>query len=131
MNVLVPIDGSDTSERALRFAAGFARRYDGDVHAVHITDVDDDESDALVAEAERILAEEGIEDDPAVAIDVRVSQTRYAEKVGQDVLDMVEESDYDHVVMGHHEDGLVGKLVLGSAAKTVVEGTEVPVTVVP
>lgn len=44
---------------------------------------------------------------------------------------MVAEEGYDHVVMGHHGSGMVDRAMLGSAAETVVDAKEVPVTIVP
>lgn len=33
--------------------------------------------------------------------------------------------------MGHHGTGAIGRVILGSTAETVVQGTETPVTVIP
>ena len=39
---------------------------------------------------------------------------------------------YEHVIMGHHGGtGLLGRALLGSASQTVLEGADVPLTVVP
>lgn len=131
MDVLVPIDGSECSFRALRFATGFARRYEATLHVVHITDVRGDDTEALLERASGVLAEEGIEDEPSVATDVRMSEARYATRVGKDILGMLDDEGYDHVIMGHHGEGAIGRIVIGSAAEAVVRGTDVPVTVVP
>ena len=131
MEILVPIDGSDCSERALRFAAGMARRYEAEVHVVHFSEHATEQTEELLREAEAVLEEEGVTGDSAVISDVRLSDVRYSDRVGEDVLRLVEEHDYDHVVMGHHGTGMVGRLILGSAAETVVQSTEVPVTIIP
>lgn len=131
MEVLVPVDNSDCSFRALEFATEFVRRYDGSLHVVHITDHGEEEATEVVQRAEDVLSEAGIEDEPEVVTDVRMSNLQYADRVGQDVLELVEEEGYDHVVMGTHDAGRIEGALLGSAAKTVVEDTEVPVTVVP
>lgn len=131
MDVLVPIDSSDTSFRALEFATEFVDRYEGTIHVVHITDHGEEEAKEITGRAKDVLSEAGIEADPEIVTDVRMSNVRYADRVGKDVLELVEEEGYDHVVMGTHESGRIEGALLGSAAKTVVEDTEVPVTVVP
>lgn len=131
MEILAPIDGSKCSKRALRFAAGMARRYEATVHVVHFSEQRTDQTDELLADAEAILDEEGVNSDSKVVSDVRLSDLKASDQVGRDVLKLVERDGYDHVVMGHHGAGRVEKLILGSAAETVVESTEVPVTIIP
>jgi len=130
MDVLVPVDGSDPSERALRFAAEFAREFECSLQVVHVTDKETEATDWIVERAKGILAEEGIESDPRISIDVDLG-FRSAEQVGKDILELVESEGYDHVVMGHHGTGMVDRAILGSAAETVVDANEVPVTIVP
>lgn len=131
MQVLAPIDGSDCSYRALEFAAEFVRRYEGTLHVVHITDYTGDTTQRIIERAESLLAEAGVEGDPAVVTDTRMSDPRYANQVGKDILQIADEGDYDHVVMGHHGTGRIGRAVLGSAAETVIRAAEQPATIVP
>ena len=131
MKILAPIDGSKCSKRALRFAAGMARRYEATVDVVHFSETRSEQTDELLADAEAILDDEGVTGDSEVVSDVRLSDLKSSNQVGRDVLKLVERHGYDHVVMGHHGTGMVGKLILGSAAETVVQSTEVPVTVIP
>lgn len=130
VRILVPIDGSESSERALRFAAELCRRFDGTLHVVHVTDRETEATERLVERAKEILAEEGIPDDPSISLDLELS-FRSATRVGEDVVELAEEEGYDHVVMGHHGAGTVDRLILGSAAETVLRAGAVPVTVVP
>ena len=131
MKVLAPVDGSDCSFRALEFATEFVGRYEGTLHAVHITDVHGEAAEAVIDRVESVLAEAGIDDDPAVVTDTRLSDSRYATRVGKDILRIADEGDYDHVVMGHHGTGRIGRALLGSAAETVVRAAEQPATVIP
>lgn len=48
----------------------------------------------------------------------------------QTIVNYIEESDIDHVVMGSHGRRGVSRLLLGSVAETVVRHSPVPVTVV-
>lgn len=131
MDVLVPIDGSDCSFRALDFAIDFVKRYDGDLHVVHITDFEGEASQEILDRASERLDEAAILSDPQIVTDLQLSDPRYANQIGKDILEIVEEQGYDHVVMGHHGSGAVGRMVLGSAASTVVQAAETPATIIP
>lgn len=131
MKVLVPIDGSDCSFRALEFAIDFVNRYEGRLHVVHITDFTGDLTNEILQEAETALADASIDDQPDVLTDTRLSNPRYSNQVGKDIIEIANEGDYDHVVMGHHGTGRIGRAVLGSAAETVIRAAEQPATVVP
>lgn len=131
MEVLVPVDGSDCSFRALEFAIDFARRYDGSLHVVHLTDSPTEADDAVIERARATLDEHGVDESPELLTDLDLSDPRYANHVGKTIVRLVEERGYDHVVMGHHGSGGVGRLILGSAAGTVVRTSEVPTTVIP
>lgn len=73
--VLVPVDGSDESSRAVEYAVAIADRYDADVHVMYVLGevasraiedgrVDDAdvvaEAESVLAEAEPLAAEHGV-----------------------------------------------------------------------
>lgn len=130
MDILCPVDGSEVSERAVAFAAEMVRRYEGRLQVVHFSDSETDATDQIVSTARDILQEEGIETAPEVETDVGL-EFRPGSRVGQDILELVTDRGFDHVVMGHHGSGTVERAILGSAAETVVRANEVPVTVIP
>lgn len=130
MEVLVPVDGSDASERAVRFAASLVAGYGGRLHAVHVTDEETDATAELLDRVRAVLADEGVPGEPSVTTDVDLA-FRPARRVGEAIVELVEAGDYDHVVMGHHGTGVVDRVILGSAAETVLESRTVSVTVVP
>ena len=131
MDVLAPVDGSECSFRALNFATEFTRRYEGRLHVIHVTDVESERAERVLERAETVLDEAGLLDDPEFVSDFRLLSPGYADRIGETILEVAREDDYDHVVMGHHGKGAVDRLVLGSAAETVVRAAEVPATVVP
>jgi nucleotide-binding universal stress UspA family protein len=131
MKVLVPIDGSDWSARALRFGAEFARRYEATVHVVHFSERRDEQARDLLDEAESTLSAEGVEYETELITDVRMSDFKAATRVGTAILGLVDDRDFDHIVMGHHGSGRIEGFVVGSAAERVVEDTPIPVTIVP
>lgn len=130
MRILVPIDGSDCSERALRYAIDLVRAMGGSLHAVHFTDVETEATDMIIEQAQAVLDSAGIDDEPSVSIDIEIG-FRSSNRIGGDIVSLVEDEGYDHVVMGHHGAGAVDRLILGSAAETVLRSGVTPVTVVP
>lgn len=130
MDVLVPIDGSDGSFRALVFAAEFVRKFDATLHVVHFSDEATSATDEILARARDVLESAGIESEPELSTDMRL-EFRPAERVGENVLELVTENDYEHVIMSHHGSGTVDRAILGSAAEKIVRSETVPVTIVP
>lgn len=130
VRILVPIDGSDCSFRALEFGADMAPRYDATLHVVHVTDSRDEATDAILSRARDVLDANDVDDEPTVHTDIGLD-FRPAKRVGKDIVDIVEDEGYDHVVMGHHGAGSVERAILGSATETVMAADRVPVTVVP
>jgi nucleotide-binding universal stress UspA family protein len=131
MDVLSPIDGSDCSFRALEFAVEFADRFGASLHVVHFSEGADDSATEIFDRANALLAEHDVVVDPELVTGVGLSEPGYADNVGKDILRLVEERGYDHVVMGHHGTDAIGRIILGSASETVLRASEVPATMVP
>lgn len=129
MTVLVPIDSSENSVRALAFAAEFAERLGTDLHTVHVSNNENDATEALAARVHETLEGTPFEDDTEVVAESR--GLRAESEVGKVILELLADETYEHVVMGHHGSGIVGRTILGSATETVMDGTDVPMTVVP
>jgi nucleotide-binding universal stress UspA family protein len=139
VKVLVPADGSDHSERAVRFAAQLARDVarlnivlvnvqpaPSDVDTLHmaqqaILDHLRVRGDEALAPARKILADAGVAHEAKVEIgeDPAVEIARVARDAG-----------CGHIVMGTRGLGALAGLALGSVATKVVHLAEVPVTLV-
>lgn len=130
MDILVPIDGSDPSERALRFAIDLVRALEGSLQVVHFTDAETDATAVTIERANELLEASGIDAESTVSIDVELG-FRSGNRIGDDIVSYANEHGFDHVVMGHHGSGTIDRLMLGSAAETVLRSGEVPVTVIP
>jgi nucleotide-binding universal stress UspA family protein len=110
--VLVPVDGSDESTRAVEYAVAIADRYGADLRAVYVLGeqvvraietgaIDEDE---VAAEAESYLADvETLADEAGVALSTATaygfSTRRKAQHPGSVVLDCAEQVDADFVVV--------------------------------
>ncbi|MFB6281550.1 MAG: universal stress protein [Haloferacaceae archaeon] len=132
MRVLVPMDDSECSRQALDRALDLAGRHDGTVDVIHYTEKP---SDSVISfrdrVAERIRASGVDAGAVEVETDVRLGRPRTSDLIGKRVLRRADADGADEVVMGHHGTGRLGRALLGSAAATVVRGSDVPVTVVP
>jgi nucleotide-binding universal stress UspA family protein len=130
MDVLVPIDGSEGSFRALTFAAEFVRKFDATLHVVHFSDEATPATDEILERAREMLESVGIESNLELSTDMQL-EFRPADQIGENVLKLVEENGYDHVIMSHRGSGTIERAILGSAAQTIVRDETVPVTIVP
>lgn len=141
IGVVVGVDGSDSSDRALRWAASEARRRDVGLDILHaqplpahqiyamgaIPDLDRERA-RIVHEGERI-----IERARSRAADVLDHlQVRGHAIVGPVAHALVSFADGDHlIVVGTRGHSYVGGLLLGSAAHQVLHHARSPVAVVP
>lgn len=128
MDIFVPIDASPASDRALSFAIRLADSYGGTLQVVHISDAETEATDWVLADARERLSEAGIEPELAITDTIDI---RPAAGVGKEALRLAKERGADHIVLGHDEGNVVDEAILGSAAKTVVRASDIPVTVVP
>jgi nucleotide-binding universal stress UspA family protein len=132
--LLVPVDGSPPSRRALEFAA--AEWPDADVLLLYVIDPVDagyrpgaipTESEEWLREAKadaRELLDSYRETAPAGA----ETLTRVG-RPASTIVEVAEETDVDHVVVGSHGRKGVQRLLLGSVAESVARRSPVPVTI--
>ena len=130
MDVLVAIDGSDNSMRALTFAAELADRFDGTLVAIHVSDGETAATETVFERARESVAEAAV--DPTFELRATESlQVRTDEAVAEEVLGYAAEHDVDHIVIGHRDTGTIERIMIGSASEGVVRNSSIPVTVVP
>lgn len=137
--VLCPVDGSEFSIRALRFASAFARRVDAALAVVtvspHLTSLEPwasppgrvpdvrDAQGELAAAVGRFVRDSTGRDD----IEVRVESG----SVVQEILRVAADWPADLLVMGTHGTSGFDRLVLGSITEKVLRRTSVPVLTIP
>src|SRR4029453_8028489 len=137
--ILVPLDFSTNSRRALDYAAGMARQFDASLHLVHVCEVPSmmtgsmdayaiaytDWSQRIGEESEREL--------------VKTASSLKGRKVSTEVLfgnaaraivEAAETNAADLIVMGTHGHGAVMHLMMGNVAERVVRTAPCPVMTV-
>ena len=137
--ILVPLDFSTNSTRALDYAHGLARRFDASLHLVHVCEVPSMMTASMDAYAiaysdwSRRLgqeAEEQLNKIKAGLLDVTVStEVLFGSPAGAIVED-AETNAADLIVMGTHGHGAVMHVLMGNVAERVVRMAPCPVLTV-
>lgn len=128
MDVLVPVDASDTSRRAVAFALEFAAGFDASLDLVHVSDRATDATRRILDESADLVDGTDAEVELVLSDDIGF---RPREAVGEEITRLVEERGYDHVIMGHEpESDVLERAMIGSAADAVRRNLTVPVTIV-
>jgi nucleotide-binding universal stress UspA family protein len=135
--VLVPTDGSPGTAHVLTHAIELADRFDATLHGLYVLDagetgLDVDASMGRVEEALGTLAEPALERIVTRGEDAGI-RTETATREGrphEEIVDYVEETGVDVVVMGTHGRSGVKRVLLGSVTERVVRLAPVPVLTV-
>lgn len=142
MEYIVATDGSAVSDTAVEQAAAQAAMVGADLEVVHVltpeTELVDGQvvlpgEDAAIEQAERILEGARRVAEDAVAAqdaDIEISTELLTGRPAESITARAEKRDIDGIYVGHR--GLSDKpdYVVGSVAKTIVDKTTVPVTII-
>ena len=141
--ILVPLDGSECSLRALDVAADLARATNARVVLCNVVDNTRAATmcfgePQLVAGALDALREEGesvvatAKDRIAASLDADRVETRVAQgSTVEEILRLADETQATWIVMGSHGRNGVVRFVMGSIAEGVLHHANVPIIVVP
>lgn len=148
MRLLVAVDGTPDSDRALDHGLELARAADAVLVLVHAVEPTVDEEtapepvsgpaevgDRLVMESTADAEERGekVLDAAAAHIDgadVRVERELVYGPPGESIPEFAERTGADGILVGHRDLSEERERLLGSVAKRLIEGASVPVTVV-
>jgi nucleotide-binding universal stress UspA family protein len=138
MKVLVPYDGSEQAEEALRFA--LRTHEDAGVVVLHVIDLvgkgGKKQSKAawwdMWYEDREKLAEERLEEARTIAEDEgrEITTEVRTGKPSKKIIEYAEEEDVDTIVMGRQGETGLSRVLLGSAADNVARHSDIPVTLV-
>ena len=138
--LLIPVDNSENSLRALQYAIGLAREY-GSIELVivnaHEQPLVFGEIAVYLPEAKAMALQRQHSEDilkPAIEL-AQKSGAKYTSEVlignvPEVIVKFAEESGCDGIVMGTRGMGTVGNLLLGSIATKVVHLAKMPVTLI-
>ena len=136
--ILVPVDGSDNSYRALDAALFLSEKLDAKVTAINVTE----DLPVLYFESEKLLRElleaykkenllvlskcSEIATEKGLTIDTKLLQGNPSSVI----LDFCEKEKYDIIVMGSRGMGKFKELVLGSVSSKVLHHSSCPVMII-
>jgi len=140
--ILVPLDFSETSRTALRYAADLARHNGSSIHLLHVTPDPLRQPWAVepgLAEFPRGLAERRDEAEVGLralateeGLDPLCTTVTVVDGIAHhEIVNYVEARAIDLIVMGTHGHGVIAHLLLGSVAERVIRHAPCPVLVVP
>ncbi len=136
--ILVPVDFSKYSEKALEVAAALAKRHGSEIIAVHMMGL----SDAVITREESKevfeamyymrLAEKRFSEflDKDYLDGIKVTDTVHNYKVFSELNDVAVEVGADLIVMGSHGTSGIKEVFVGSNTEKVVRTSEIPVLVI-
>ena len=137
--ILVPLDGSDTSNKALVAALQLARETGGRVRLLHTLDELDHlsgyEYGTDVLRIAREQAGKVLDDAMAIAQAAGVPAERQlvdapGVRLGDNVAGVAREWKADLIVLGTHGRRGIGRLLLGSGAEQIIRMAPIPVLVI-
>jgi nucleotide-binding universal stress UspA family protein len=140
--ILVPVDGSDASQHALRTAIDLARRFGASLRLVHVLEdaaylAGYDPTGAAAGELYKATRDSGERILQQAADTVRAAglqaETLFVDQFGDRLPDAVAEAarawPADLVVVGTHGRRGLSRLMLGSGAEQIIRSAPVPVLV--
>jgi nucleotide-binding universal stress UspA family protein len=135
--VLLPVDGSDQSRRAIDFFLTHIRRI-GPVKAVLLHVHPASESRALAMHRDVVRADlrpiaEEVLAEPRQRLEgagIPYKQRLELGEIAQTIVAVAREEGCAHIIMGTRGQGAIAGLLLGSVATNVLQLTDVPVTLV-
>lgn len=140
--ILVPVDGSETANKAMIAALQMARDAGGQVHLVHVvegmTPLAADPYGAYSGEVIEIMRQSGskiLEDALVVAKAAGVPADtelfdNFGERLAEVVADSATRFKADLIVVGTHGRRGLGRMMLGSGAEQIIRLAPVPVLVI-
>ncbi len=133
--ILLPTDGSETTDKAMRQALDIAETYDAALHVLSVVDRSaippDVRADMLYDELEQ-SANKAVADIESKAADagVDVETSIVSGTPHRAILDYTEDNDIDLLVMGTHGRKGLDRYLLGSVTEKIVRLSDVPVLTV-
>jgi len=137
--ILVPIDGSETSDKAMRMALDMTREALGTVRFINVIDDDRHLTSYEFSADLRTYAHDNAKQllqkamDAASAMGVNAEShvvDKPRQRLGESVADEAADWGADLVVLGTHGRRGLGRMLLGSGAEQVIRLSPVPVLVV-
>jgi nucleotide-binding universal stress UspA family protein len=137
--ILLPVDGSEASQRAQQYTQVLANAFDAEIHALFVLEdgglIEDVSGGSASDEMESALREtaESTLDDVVAACEADSITVRTSIASGhptEAILEYIDASDVDIVVLGAHARGRLSRFLRASIAEEVAQAASIPVLTV-
>ncbi len=144
-NILVPIDGSDASLKALDYALEFAHRFSSDLHIVTAYSLTEETYHLIQRALPRSMAEsyqrdvkerneqilaKAVEHGRSVHPHLTITQTLIQGRPADKIVEIASTHQIDLIIMGSRGIGGIKGVLLGSVADRVADHAPCPVMIV-
>ena len=144
-NILVPIDGSDHSLKALDYALEFAHRFSSDLHIVIAYSLTEETYHLIQRALPRSMAEsyqrdvkerneqilgQAVEHAKSVHPHLMITQTLIQGRPAEKIVEIASTRQIDLIIMGSRGIGGIKGVLLGSVADRVADHAPCPVMIV-
>jgi len=129
MQILVGIDGSNTSREALKIAIKSANAFSADIIAVNSMATGTADENEEIRTAEKTLADVKTEIENG-GVKCSTHLLIRGNSAGEDIVEFAEENAVDLIVIGIRRRSRVGKILMGSSAQYVILKAGCPVLTV-
>lgn len=132
-DILLPTDGSEESEAAVKHAEELAEKFDSKIHVIYVVDITRGVGDPAFQSHLDDMKDFGEETTEEVAEQLEDVEVETHVTVGlphQEIDEYIEENDIDLITMGSHGRSGLNRFLLGSVTEKVLRTTSTPVLTV-
>ena len=137
--ILVPVDGSESSNQALSYAIDFAMKYSARITLVHVapypaiftgitTTTTTILTDSMLVQNGKQILSDSLRDVEKIGIQASTKLLRG--HPGMKIVQYAKDEDFDLIVMGNRGLSGISRFIMGSVSHYVVDHAQCPVTIV-
>lgn len=134
-SILIPTDGSETSEPAIEYGLDLAEAFDAEVHVLYVVEKEATYILTVGLSDEEVERHKQWGEDQVAEVVNQASERRLdasgvvkTGKVAQEIVEYAEDNDIGTIVMGQKGRGSTIDKYLGGTAQKVMRLTDIPVT---
>jgi nucleotide-binding universal stress UspA family protein len=134
LQIVVPVDFSESSKNALQYALSIQNKVDTNIHLIHAYSIPVNPNVSMIME--EIVEEEVTKNYHRLIEELQLDSSKLnltisKTKPSKAILELADEVSADLIIMGARGENWIKKLILGSTAINVLRNTLIPVITVP
>lgn len=134
LKIVVPVDFSESSKNAVRYAMKLEDKSDVDIHLIHAYKIPVNPNVSMIMED--IIEEEVQKNFKRLVEELQLDESKLSFHIiksqpSHGILKYAEEMDADLIIMGAKGESMLKKLIMGSTTINVARNTVIPVVTIP